>query len=182
MHQAISKGQYSPFSKWIHWLVALIVLPMLTSFYLEDLPKLYKGNVIGLHKSLGLCVLLLMIIRIISLHVVGRPALPNTMARWEWWLSRTVQYALYLCLILMPLSGWIMSTAAGRPPHFFWLVVAPFPGISPDKALSDFMFEIHHVLAFVIIGLLIFHISGALKHLLIDKDSVMASMLPSRRR
>jgi cytochrome b561 len=180
MHEALVEGQYSPLSKWIHWLVALIVIPLVFgSFYLEDVTKLYKANMIGLHKSLGLFVLLLMIARVISLFVIKRPALPNTIPKWEWLLSRLVQYALYVCLILMPLSGWIMSTAAGKSPNFFWLVVIPFPSIVPDKALSDFMFQTHHMLAYIIIGLLILHVAGALKHLLIDKDSVMESMLPS---
>lgn len=183
MYEAISKGQYRPLSKWIHWMVALIVIPMvLGSFYLEDLPKLYKGNVIGLHKSLGLCVLLLMIFRVVYLYIAGRPALPSSIARWEWWLSKIVQYALYISLILMPLSGWIMSTAAGKSPNFFWLVVLPFPGIAHDKTLSDFMFDTHQTLAFMIIGLLTLHIAGALKHFFIDKDNVMANMLPSRFR
>jgi cytochrome b561 len=181
MQDVFEKGQFTATSKWLHWLVALIVIPMVFgSFFLDDIPKLYRSDIIGLHKSLGLTILCLMIIRLINILIVGRP--PLNIALWEKILSRVVQYALYASLILMPLFGWAMSTAAGRPPNFFGLVVLPFPGITPDKALSRLLFVAHHYTAFVIIGLLFLHVSGAFKHLLIDRNGVMASMLPSRRQ
>ncbi|MCX7115512.1 MAG: cytochrome b [Gammaproteobacteria bacterium] len=172
---------YTTTSKLLHWLVALIVIPMvLGSFYLEDLPQIYKGSAFMLHKSFGLTILVLMILRLIHIHRAGRPDLPGTVACWEIMLSRVVQYSLYLSLILMPLCGWVMSTAADHSPVYFNLVTLPFPWVSPDKALSDWMFQAHRTLAFVIIGLLCLHILGALKHHWFDKDGVLKNMLPRR--
>lgn len=170
---------YPPFLKSIHWLVALIVIPMvLGSFYIDSLPKSTQGTVILFHKSFGLLILLLMVMRLIALHKMGRPALPLKMPFWEKTLARVVQYLLYLSLIVMPLIGWIMSTAAGRSPNVFGLFILPFPGIVPNEALSDTLFQAHRFTAFVIIGLLVLHIIGAWKHYLVDKDNVMQSMLP----
>lgn len=177
MHQ----DAYSPLAKTFHWLVALIVTPMvLGSFFLEDLAKPIKGTAIMLHKSFGLTVLALMLIRLIYIHVHGRPDLPSTVSKWERILARTVQYTLYLLLIAMPLVGWVMSAAAGHQPVFFGLFTFPFPGIQPNKALSDLMFQVHQTIAFIIIGLLCLHIAGAIKHHFCDKDAVLRRMLPWR--
>lgn len=175
----MSQDVYSPLSKTLHWLIAAIVIPMvLGSFFLEDLSKPIKGTAVMLHKSFGLTVLALMIIRLIHIHIVKRPDLPASVATWERVLSRIVQYSLYLFLIAMPLCGWAMSTAAGHNPVFFGLVTLPFPGISPDEAWSDFLFQAHRTIAFIIIGLLCLHIAGALKHHFLDKDLVLRRMLP----
>lgn len=180
MQNAIERGHYPASAKWLHWIIALIVIPMVFgSFYLDDVKKIYRPELINLHKSLGLTVLLLMIVRLINLRIAGRP--PLNIRRWEKILARFVQYALNTCLILMPLFGWAMSTAAGRSPNFFGLGVLPFPGITANKALSGLLFDAHHYTAYLIICLLLLHITGAFKHLFIDKNQVMASMLPDYR-
>lgn len=173
---------YSPTAKTLHWVVACIVIPMvLGSFFLDDLAKPMKGTAIMMHKSFGLLVLALMIVRLVYVHVAGRPVLPASVATWEKVLSRLVQYSLYLLLLLMPLAGWVMSTAAGHAPVFFGLVTIPFPGIEPNEALSDWMFDAHRTMAFIIIGLLFLHISGALKHHFFDKDRVLSNMWPGSK-
>ena len=168
---------YSSGSKLFHWLIALIVLLMLSvSFFLENLPEAIKPTAIMFHKSFGLTVLGLMILRIIWIIHTGKPKLPSTVPLWERALSHFVQYSLYLLLLLMPICGWIMSVAANHIPSFFGLFNLPLPGITPDKALSSWMFAAHRNIAFIIIGLLVLHIAGALKHYWIEKDNVLQKM------
>lgn len=167
---------YSTGSKFFHWLIALLVLLMLGgSFFLDDVPKPYEGLAVMIHKSIGLTILVLMILRIVWIVRAGKPALPF-MPKWQKILARSVQHSLYLLLILMPLTGWIMSTAAGRSPLFFGLFTVPFPGIPLDKNLSHNLFTTHQIIAWLLIALVTIHIIGAFKHLLLDKDNVMRSM------
>lgn len=167
---------YSNGSIYLHWIIAVIVLLMLSlSFFLGDIPKAFKPVAYTIHKSMGLTVLFLMLVRIIWIFVKGKPSLPNTMPSWQKVLARVVQYSLYVFLILMPMSGWVMSVAADKIPSYFGLFHITLP-LSPDKALAEFMNETHETIAFILIALISLHIVGALKHYLIDKDEVMQSM------
>lgn len=171
---------YSRTQKLFHWVIAIVVIAMLAlSFFLDDVPEIYKSQAFLIHKSLGLSILFLMILRFLLLMVQGRPALPSRMQAWEFVLSRIVQYGFYVLLIAMPIFGWIMSVAAGRTPTFFGLFALPLP-IEPNKALSKLMFQYHQKIAYILIALIILHILGALKHHFIDKDNVLNHMLPRR--
>lgn len=171
------RAHYSPLMKTLHWLIAVAVIIMLFfGFFLGDVPDKYASLAYSLHKSTGLTILLLMIIRIVVLHVSQRPPLPQSIKPWEKKLSRFVQYSFYLLLILMPLSGWILSTAANKAPKYLGLIPLPFPGVSPNEALSKVMANSHEILAYIIIAFLFLHIAGALKHFFIDKDNVLQSM------
>src|SRR5688572_1609174 len=111
------QSSYSKGSKWLHWLVAVVVITMLSlSFFLDDLPESYKPVSYMIHKSFGLTVLFLMVLRLIWIMHSGRPAWPDSVAKWERIISSTVQTLMYLFLFLMPICGWTLSLAAGRVP------------------------------------------------------------------
>ncbi|MGV3740330.1 MAG: cytochrome b [Gammaproteobacteria bacterium] len=163
----------------IHWLVAAVVIPLLSlSFFLEDLPKTIKPTAIMLHKSFGITILALMLLRLFWLKKTGRPALPKTMTRWELGLARIVQWAMYTFLIIMPLTGWFMSVMSDHTPVWFGLIRLPIPGIAKNSAWADILFQGHQIIAWILIALVSLHIAGALKHAIIDKDKVLDSMLP----
>jgi len=170
---------YASGSKLFHWLIAIIVISMLSfSFFLSDVPEQYSPLAYMLHKSFGLTVLCLMVFRIIWIRYHGRPLLPATLPSWQKVLIRSVQYSLYVFLFAMPISGWVMSVAANKTPLFFGLFHVPLP-IEPNKALAGFMSQTHTIIAWILIGLITLHVAGALKHYLINKDNVLQSMLPS---
>ncbi len=174
--------KYSSVSKFLHWLIAAIVILMLSlSFFLGDVPEKYSDTAYMLHKSLGFSILVLMIFRILWIFHAGKPPLPTAVPFWEKLLSRFVQYSLYILLILMPLSGWIMSTASKYTFYFFKLFPLQLPFVTRNKQLEDLMLQVHNTLAWIIIGLLVLHIVGALKHHFIDKDDVLRSMLPKKK-
>lgn len=183
MYRSELVTHYSSGSRFFHWLIALLVLGMLAvGFFLDEIPDQFAATAYMVHKSLGLSILLLVILRIIWLIKSGRPPLPENVPLWEKLLSRLVQYSMYLFLILMPLSGWIMSVAADRTPSYFGFFNVPFPGVTPDKSLSDLMFEFHETIAWILIVLIVLHVAGALKHHFIDRDDVLRKMLPGSKK
>lgn len=181
MHKS-TLNSYSSLSKFFHWFIAIVVILMLSfSFFLGDVPEQYAGTAYMIHKSFGLTVLGLMLLRIVWLLYAGRPPLPATVPNWQRFIARTVQYSLYVFLILMPLSGWIMSVAGTYIPSYFGLFNVPIPGITADEQLNKLMDQTHTTIAWIIIALLVLHIAGAIKHHFIDKDDVLRNMLPRKK-
>ncbi|MFA5959170.1 MAG: cytochrome b [Tatlockia sp.] len=173
---------YSRGSIILHWLIAVIVMIMLSgSYFLDDLPEQYIGTAFLIHKSVGITVFFLMGLRVLWLWMYGKPKLPQTMSMWQKALAHTVQYAMVIGLFLMPLCGWIMSVAANKIPSYFGLFSLPLPWIEPSKALASFMKESHNTIAWILIVLIIVHIIGALKHHYIDKDTIFRRMVSSKR-
>lgn len=172
------RKRYATSSIVFHWLIAVIVLILLSvSFFLGDLPEHMVPFAVMLHKSFGLSVLFLMLIRLGLIFYHGKPPLPQSVPTWEKVLARGVQYALYLFLLAMPFSGWLMSSFANKAPVFFGLFSVPLP-VTPNQELAKNIFFVHQLIAWVLITLLVLHIAGALKHYFIDKDNVTQSMLP----
>lgn len=171
-------ASYSRGSKWFHWLIAVIVILMLSgSFFLGDVAEPYQPLAYMLHKSFGLTVLFLMIGRLFWLKYSGKPKLPSTVPLWQKYLAHTIQYSLYVFLIAMTCCGWIMSVAADRVPSYFGLFNLPLP-LSPNKNLAELLNEAHETIAWILIALITLHIAGAIKHHFIDKDDVLKRMLP----
>ncbi len=168
---------YSGGSKFFHWLIAVIVIGLLSaSFFLEDVPEQYQSTAYLLHKSFGLTVLFLMVMRFFWIHYTGKPELPSSIPKWEKILSQGVQYLFYILLICMPLCGWVMSVAANRVPSYFGLFKLPLP-IEVNKPLAELMEQSHKTIAWILIALLLLHVAGALKHHFIDKDNILKRML-----
>lgn len=179
MNKDVNVTSYSTGFKWLHWVVACLVLGMLGfGFFLSDLPGSFKPTAYMLHKSTGLTILALMLIRLVWVIILGKPKLPSDIPKWECFLASSVQYALYVFLICMALSGWLMATASNKIPVYFGWFRVPFPALSPNERLADWMYSTHGVIAWILLGLVGLHIAGALKHWLIQKDDVLDRMLP----
>lgn len=174
---------YSAGSKWLHWIVAVLVLMMLSfGFFLDDVPEQFQGTAYMMHKSIGLTIFFLMIVRLFWILYTGKPDLPFSVPRWERILSKFVQMSMYVFLFAMPLAGWVMSVANDRVPTFFGLFPMPLYGIPVDKELGEWMAGAHEIIAYILIVLIALHIAGALKHQFIDKDKVMRRMLSDARK
>lgn len=170
---------YTRTAKGLHWLMALLILGMLgLGFYMQGLPlspeklKLYSW-----HKWAGVTVFLLGIVRLAWRATHLPPALPAAM---PWLLQRAAQaihLLLYLLMLAIPLSGWLMSSAKGF--QTVWFGVLPLPDlVAKDKDLGDFLESLHLNLNLQLIGLLVAHVGASLKHHFIDKDDVLLRMLP----
>ena len=177
MHQDKDVTWYATGSKVLHWLIALLVLLMLCfSFFLSNLSEANQPQGYMIHKSIGLTVLGLMVLRMLWIHYRGRPNLPPTVPRWEKIASRAVQYSFYVLLLAMPFSGWLLSVAENHMPQYFGLFTVPTFGILPNQVLAEAMDIAHKTIAWILIVLVFLHVAGALKHHLIDKDNVLRRM------
>lgn len=169
--------RYGSVAKFFHWTISMLVITMLfIGYFMDDIKdKEIMGQVINLHKLIGLSILVLMLLRLAWTLKNPKPLL-LTATRWERIAERSVHDLFYVILIAMPLAGWIMSVAAGHVPHFFsWNISLP---ITQDKATAELAKTIHNTLALILIALISLHVLAALFHHWIKKDDVLRRMLP----
>lgn len=168
---------YGSVAKFLHWLIFILVFVMiLGGFFMGDLPKDYKGFVYNIHKVTGVVILLLMVIRWGWSLLNVKPSLPATMRGWQRKATRIVHDLLYLLVIAMPLTGWIGSSSAGKPPHIGSLSLGlPIP---ENRPLIEALFNMHEIIAYGIIALVCIHVAAALYHHYVNKDDILRRMLP----
>lgn len=171
----------------LHWVIALAFIAMLAiGFIMTSLPfrDPLTYPLFQFHKSLGLTVLALVVLRIVwrSTNVV--PSLPVDLKAYEKGLAHLTHYGLYAALLVMPLSGWAMISASSRgiPTEFFGLFEVPkigFIASSPDKQWIEGVAEdVHATAAWVAIALIALHVAAALFHHVVRRDNVLARMTP----
>lgn len=164
-------------AKSFHWLSALIVLALLSvGFYMAELgASPFKIQLYGLHKSFGLLVLFLVVGRIVWRLANVTPAPLPSHHKWERILSSLIHFLLYVGLIGMPLSGWLMSSAGDFPAMFFGLFDMP-DLVDKDRDLFRLMREVHEIFAYALIAAVGLHFAGAVKHHFIDRDETLQRM------
>ena len=170
--------RYTTTAATLHWLIAALVLGMIVlGWSMQAIPKVPVGprvNAYNLHKSIGLTVLLLMLVRTAWRATHPAPALPP-MPLWQARTARLVHVLLYVCLFIQPLSGYLGSAFSGYPVKLFGFVL---PAWAPKSdPLKDAMSVVHLVNSCVLVTALVLHIAGALKHVL-DRDGLFRRMWP----
>ena len=161
-----------------HWLSAVLIVGLGASgWWMSGLdyyhPWYYRAP--ELHKQFGVLALLLAALRLLALLVDRPPALPDTLSRTERRLARGVHAMLYLLMLAVPLSGYIMVTAAGDPVDVLGLALPPIGAGEPD--LRDAAIAVHAWGAWSLLALAAGHAAAALKHRLVDRDEVLSRML-----
>jgi cytochrome b561 len=163
----------------LHWLIALTVLGLIGwGWWMQTIPKLPAGprvDAFNLHKSIGLTVLLLMLVRI-AWRARHRPPPFTPMPRWQAHLASAVHWLLYICLVVQPLSGYLGSAFSGYPVRFFGVVLPAWA--SKSDALKDAFSTLHLVNSWVLVGALVLHVAGTIKHALIEGDRSFRRMWP----
>ncbi|MCW8919480.1 MAG: cytochrome b [Gammaproteobacteria bacterium] len=170
-----SSTEYGLLSKILHWLMALIIITLIgVGIYMAELPrdteeqKAYAFQFYGLHKSFGVLVMLLVVTRLLWLRVSPAPALPAVFAAGERKMVKGLHAILYVLMLLLPLSGYLMSNAGGYPIHFFGLGELPAL-IGKSKEFGEIAHEAHEVMGIAMLLLIVLHAAGAVKHRLKDK-------------
>ena len=161
-----------------HWIIALLILaawPL--GAYMHELPlSPTKLKLYSYHKWIGITVLLLFVPRILW-RITHRPPAALPMPAWQHKIAEGVHHLLYLLMVLVPLSGWLMSSAKGFQVVYFG--VLPLPDlVTKSEDLGDLLKEVHEVLNFGLLALVGLHVAGALKHHIIDRDATLRRMLP----
>ncbi len=170
--------QYGSVSKFFHWLIFILVFVLILVGFFWESAGAMKGTVINVHKLTGLTVLALVILRVLWTLSNPKPKIPNARP-WEKIIEHVIHGFIYIALMGMPISGWIMVTSAGRPPHLLGYTL-PMPGVAVDKEWAYLAGYVHFILACVLMGLVGLHILAALKHHFINHDNILKRMLPGK--
>ena len=185
------RDRYSTVAILLHWLIAAaIVFQILLAwrFYDRETPQAFA--LLQLHKSVGITILLLSLVRL-GWRLANRPPqMPQGLATWEVWLSRLTHFGFYAVMIGLPLTGWIMVSASRTAIPTLLFGIVPWPHIpmiadlapAAKKIWSGIGREGHEILAFGTYGLFALHVAGALKHQLFDRNQpVLARMAPGAK-
>ena len=163
----------------LHWLVAVALLGTFgVGVYMHDLPlSPDKLRIYSWHKWAGVTIFLLVLIRLAWRFTHRPPAPPANMPAWQQAAAETAHRLLYVLMIAVPLSGWLMSSAKGFQTVYFG--VLPLPDLlAKNKELGETLTTVHQALNFTMAGLVLAHAGAAIKHHLIDRDDVLTRMLP----
>jgi cytochrome b561 len=194
-----NNARYTKTAVFLHWLIAICIFGMFAlGWYMSDLPKeapkqmaydLFDWGVyiwqlseeasprtfyFNLHKSLGVTIFALIIIRILWRFTHKPPALLSSYKVWERKLATGAHHLLYLLMVALPLSGIIMATYSKYGIKWFGFEFIKGLDNTPMRELFK---EVHEIVGAVILVIIIVHILGALKHKLIDKDETLNRML-----
>jgi cytochrome b561 len=172
-------ARYGSVAKAFHWAVAGLILYLLyLGLTMHDLPVgVEKIRQYGLHKSLGITVLTLAALRLLWRFSGPSPALLGTPPRYQRLLAMGTHGTLYTLMLAMPLSGWIMSSAAGFPVSVFgWFTLPNLAATSPQT--QTLFHEVHEVLAYSLMALIALHVLASLYHHFYLKDGTLRRMLP----
>ena len=161
-----------------HWGIALLLLIQIPlAWYMTDLPDgPGKIQTFGLHKSFGMTIFSLAVLRLVWSWISQRPALPAGTPRWEKVLAKISQAILYLLVILMPMSGWMMSSFADAPVVIFGLLELPML-VPPDPARVEDFKEMHELQSYILFTVITLHFCAALRHHCIKKNNVLNAMM-----
>ncbi len=179
MPKTSPRSDWPALSKALHWLVAALILVMawlgLTMGEMPNGPD--KIATYALHKSIGLGILALVALRLSWRLYAGTPAPVAGTPRWQARIAGVTHVALYALLLALPLSGWLLNSAAGFPLQWFGLFNLPALA-GRDEALHALAGQAHELLFWALAGLVVLHAAAALHHHLFLGDATLARMLP----
>lgn len=184
MNAANTTRAYGWAARVFHWTVAVLILAALgLGLYADSLPQGGEDELqasfaaFSIHKTAGVAVLILASARILWTLSQIRPRPLHPHRRLETLLAETVHWALWVGMIIMPLSGWLLHSAApGGFSRILWPLGQRLPLIPEDAHLAEVFARFHTTGWWVLGGLIALHVAGALKHALIDRDDTLARM------
>jgi cytochrome b561 len=171
--------RFTPLQRLLHWLMAACILAMLfigVGMVSTVMPKYLP--LVSIHKSLGIAILVLALIRLGIRLRFGAPSLPANLPEPVKLAAHLSHWAFYALMIGMPLIGWMMLSAAAYPVVVFGGV--NLPAILPQSdSLHSLLWDAHFYLAFLFFALILLHVAAALFHALVRHDGVFAAMAPT---
>ncbi|MEE7441910.1 cytochrome b [Methylobacterium oryzae] len=176
-----NSARYNGPAQALHWLTTALMLAVLPLAWVatslaREAPT--KGTYFVLHKSVGLTILALAVARLA--WRLFRPAPPaDDLPRGLALIGRVNQWLLYAVLLVMPVSGYLLSAYGGRPTPYFWLF--NMPGFEKSSELHELFERVHLLGQWALYALVGLHVAGALWHLVIRRDGVFDRMLPEQR-
>lgn len=174
-------GSWGAAAKAFHWAMAVLVAAQVALGLMAVAWRLSptKIELYYWHKSLGIALLGLLALRLVWRLANPTPSLPSDLPAWERAAARLSHAALYVLLALLPVTGWIVNSAANIPVRIFGLV--PLPAIvEPNKPLAELFARVHLALVVALALVLAVHVAAALRHHWVKRNDVLLRMLPGR--
>jgi len=165
----------------LHWLMAVLLAALFAlGLYMADIPlSPWKLKLYSWHKWAGVTAFLLVLVRVVWRAAHRPPELPVSMSR-LWRLAAHAGHGvLYLLMVAVPASGWLMGSAIGVPTVYFGVLQLP-DLLEKNKELGDLLRDVHEWLSYLLAAAAVGHAAIAVKHHVVDKDNVLARMLPRR--
>jgi len=164
-----------------HWIIMLLILAQaaigLTMVNLPRRPSVFA--IYNLHKSIGLTILALAVLRLAWRAFDRRPQDPPGMPNWQRRIAHATHWLLYVLIFAVPLSGWLFDSATAlRPLHWWGAITMPSLTGGPAPDWADFTRSLHHFLFWLLVAVVVGHVAAALKHHFIDRDNVLRRMWP----
>jgi len=169
-------------AKAFHWTVAALMLGQLVLGTIAEEARVspLKLDLFVWHKSIGVSILLLVILRVAWRLRNPPPAAPDGIAAWETLLAKVSHGLLYLLMIVVPLTGWWISDTSRIPFRLYWML--PVPDLmAPNRDLSEFAADVHGVLTTLLLAIVIVHILAACRHHFLLRNDILSRMLPTRQ-
>jgi cytochrome b561 len=167
----------------LHWLMAVLILgTFCVGLYMADLPlSPTKLKIYSWHKWAGVTAFLLVFVRLAWRATHRPPSLPAAVPPWQRFAAHAGHALLYVLMIAIPLSGWLMSSAKGFQTVYFG--VLPIPDLlAKNKELGDALRDVHEALNYLMIAIVAGHVGAAMKHHFIDRDDILTRMSPHHSR
>ena len=174
---------HNPGLRFFHWLMAALIFTALPlGVWASLLPHRSeaRSDVLFFHKSIGITVLCLVVLRIVWRLAAGAPAYSEPLGRLNHAAAQSAHIALYALMIAMPVSGYLTSTASGSPLPWFGLFTLPRL-VAKDKSLAEATNWAHYIFAWTLAFVLAAHLGAVVWHAAIRRDSVLTRMWPSFR-
>jgi cytochrome b561 len=185
----LASARYTRTAMLLHWLVALLIIINVTlALSVDSLPEGWERPIIDTHKSIGITVLGLVLLRLLWRAAHAPPPLPSNYPRWEKFSAHLAHGLLYVLIVALPLSGWLHDSAwkdaATHPMRLFnlfpWPRIGFVMGAAPStkETLHTLFGNWHRWLGYALYVLFALHVLGALKHQFLDKEPELQRMLP----
>lgn len=163
--------KYSLSLRIIHWVVAILIfVSLFLGLTMEGFSGELKNKAYFIHKSLGVTIFLLFFVRLASRLKTSKPPYNIKLTKLESIVSNITHTLLYILMLLIPISGYLMTNALGYGVSWFGINLPLV--ISKNEEVADFFYEIHEYASFFLIGLIILHLFAVLKHRIKDKNFI----------
>jgi cytochrome b561 len=174
--------RYGAVAQLFHWvIVALVITQFVLAKRAEGLSPFAKIGVLATHKSIGITILALALLRLVWRLFNPVPTLPAGAPRWQDRAAHLSHFLLYALLFITPVLGWLMSSARAFSVSWFGLVTLP-DFIEPNRATFERLHDAHEAMALTLATIALVHAAAALKHHFFDRDNVLRRMLPLPER
>lgn len=170
--------RYGAVAQLFHWVIVVLII---TQFVLakraEGLSPVAKIGVLATHKSVGITILGLAVLRLAWRFFNPVPPQPAGEPRWQERAAHVSHFLLYALLFITPVLGWLMSSARNFSVSWWDLVTLP-DFIEPNRQAYERLHDFHELMAQTLAVIALIHIAAALKHHFVDRDDVLRRMLP----